>query len=88
MGLALAREEASRLQHQYVGTEHILLGMTRVEDCVGVLVLRNLSIDIGALRAAVESAATAGQQHLTGPDFPYTWRPKKCSSWRCPKRAS
>ena len=44
--LAMAREEAIRLQHDYVGTEHILLGLIREEEAVAAQVLINLSVDL------------------------------------------
>ena len=51
--LAMAREEAIRLQHDYVGTEHILLGLIREGEGVAAAVLTNLNVDldqIGRLR--------------------------------------
>ena len=44
--LAMAREEAIRLQHDYVGTEHILLGLIREGEGVAAAVLTNLSVDL------------------------------------------
>ena len=44
--LAMAREEASRLHHEYVGTEHILLGLIREGEGVAAAVLQNLSVDL------------------------------------------
>ncbi len=76
--LAMAREEAARLRHEYVGTEHILLGLLREGEGVASTVLENLSIDADALAAAVEAVVKkpsgAGR---TGPDLPYTSRAKK-----------
>ncbi|MGH7679749.1 MAG: Clp protease N-terminal domain-containing protein, partial [Gemmatimonadaceae bacterium] len=48
--LALAREESARLGHEYVGTEHILLALTRQSTSVALTVLKNLSIDIEAVQ--------------------------------------
>src|SRR4051812_43105195 len=51
--LARAREEAQQLHHEYVGTEHILLGMTKAADNTGCVMLTQLGVDIGDLRSAV-----------------------------------
>jgi len=75
--LAAARDEAARLHHEYVGTEHILLGILREGEGVAAAVLANLTIDRTALRLSVEQAITAGKASSTGPDLPYTSRAKK-----------
>jgi ATP-dependent Clp protease ATP-binding subunit ClpA len=53
--LTLAQEEAERSRHSYIGTEHLLLGLLRVNDGVGAQVLANLGIQIGSVREAIES---------------------------------
>src|SRR5918911_3025142 len=76
--LAMAREEAARLRHQYVGTEHILLGLIREGEGVASAVLQNLGADPDDLRRRVEAAVKEGKaSHPTGPDLPYTSRAKK-----------
>jgi len=70
--LALAREEAVRLQHQYIGTEHILLGLIREREGVGALVLRNFEIDLYAMRQAIDIATKGSAAPTSGPDLPYT----------------
>ena len=76
--LAMAREEAARLQHEYVGTEHILLGLIREGEGVAAAVLQNLSIDLDDTQRRVEEATVGGRSsHATGPDLPYTSRAKK-----------
>ena len=76
--LAMAREEAGRLHHEYVGTEHILLGLIREGDGVGATALRNLSVDLDGLRHRVEEAVKRGDAaRSVGPDLPYTSRAKK-----------
>ncbi len=71
--LQLAREEAVRLGHEYVGSEHILLGLIRERNGVACAVLRNLlSMGLDELRAVVESAAGTGERRSAGPDLPYT----------------
>ena len=51
--LAMAREEAIRLQHDYVGTEHILLGLIREGEGVAAAVLTNLSVDLEQIHERV-----------------------------------
>ncbi len=76
--LAIAREEAARLSHEYCGTEHILLGLIREGEGVAATVLQNLSVELDVLRIKVEEIVRAGQSlRTTGPDLPYTSRAKK-----------
>jgi hypothetical protein len=76
--LALAREEASRLRHEYVGTEHMLLGIIREGQGVAASVLANLKVDAEVLRDRVLAIVKTGKSDLaTGPDLPYTSRAKK-----------
>lgn len=75
--LALAREEAARLRHEYVGTEHILLGLVREGEGVAVAVLRNLHIDPDEIRESVEGLVKKGINAVTRVDLPYTSRAKK-----------
>jgi len=53
--LALAREEAQRLRHEYVGTEHLLLGLMREGEGVAAAVLTNLNIDVDAAQILNEA---------------------------------
>jgi ATP-dependent Clp protease ATP-binding subunit ClpA len=64
--LQLAQEEAQRLNHNYVGTEHILLGLVREGDGVAARVLNNLGIDLSNVRSAVESIIGRGDQIVMG----------------------
>jgi ATP-dependent Clp protease ATP-binding subunit ClpA len=76
--LAMAREESARLSHEYVGTEHILLGLIREREGIAVTALQNLSIDLDALQQTVEATVKSGKRgQVTGPDLPYTSRAKK-----------
>jgi len=76
--LGMAREEASRLRHEYVGTEHILLGLIREGDGVAATVLQNLNIDLDDMAFMVEQTVRKGPLGTsTGPDLPYTSRAKK-----------
>ena len=76
--LALAREESSHLHHEYVGTEHILLGLIDEGDGVAATVLQNLSVDLDDLKFGIEQIVKRGDtRKQTGPDLPYTSRAKK-----------
>jgi ATP-dependent Clp protease ATP-binding subunit ClpC len=75
--LALAREEAIRLQHDYVGTEHILLGLIREGEGVAAAVLGNLAADLDELHRLVEENVRRGKSASNIPELPYTSRAKK-----------
>jgi ATP-dependent Clp protease ATP-binding subunit ClpC len=76
--LAMAREEAVRLHHEYVGTEHILLGIIREGEGVAATALQNLSVELDELQQAIEGTVKKGRAtQTTGPDLPYTSRAKK-----------
>ena len=69
--LFLAREEARRLQHDYIGSEHILLAGLREGEGVAVAVLMNLGLDLGALRRKVEELAPPGGQTILMGELPF-----------------
>ena len=75
--LQMAREEAARLRHEYVGTEHILLGIVREGEGVAAAVLMNLNVDFDKLRRSVEAVVKQGTDDRRNPDLPYTSRAKK-----------
>ncbi|MFN9201985.1 MAG: Clp protease N-terminal domain-containing protein, partial [Gemmatimonas sp.] len=76
--LAMAREEAARLHHEYVGTEHILLGLIREGEGVAAAVLQNLNVDLDDVTQKIEDTVKKGKAaQATGPDLPYTSRAKK-----------
>src|SRR6266513_1232372 len=76
--LQMAREEAARLHHEYVGTEHILLGLIREGEGVAAAVLQNLSVDLDEIQQKIEETVKKGKAAAaTGPDLPYTSRAKK-----------
>src|SRR5687767_12331629 len=75
--LALSREEAHRLGHEYVGTEHILLGLIREGEGVAAAALQSLSIDLDELRHRLEGIVKRGGAERRGSDLPYTSRAKK-----------
>ena len=61
-----AEEEARRLQHGYIGTEHLLLGLLRREDGVTAQLLTGLGVELGKVRSAVELVIGRGEQPATG----------------------
>jgi len=76
--LQMAREEAARLHHEYVGTEHILLGLIREGEGVAAAVLSNLSVDLEEIQQKIEDSVKKGKAAAAaGPDLPYTSRAKK-----------
>ncbi|MEE8267788.1 MAG: ATP-dependent Clp protease ATP-binding subunit [Gemmatimonadales bacterium] len=76
--LQMAREEAARLHHEYVGTEHILLGLIREGEGVAAAVLTNLSVDLDDIQQKIEETVKKGKAAAAaGPDLPYTSRAKK-----------
>lgn len=76
--LAMAREESANLHHEYVGTEHILLGLIDEGDGVAATVLQNLSVELDDVKSTIESVVKRGAPgNRTGPDLPYTSRAKK-----------
>src|SRR3954468_19757565 len=75
--LALARKEADRFHHNYVGTEHILLGLIKLGQGVAVSVLQKMGLDLETVRAAVEKQVGTGQETKAQNSAPYTPRVKK-----------
>jgi ATP-dependent Clp protease ATP-binding subunit ClpA len=74
--VVLAQEEASRLDHNYIGTEHILLGLIREGEGVAAEALKSLRISLDAVRQQVEEIIGRGQQKPYG-HIPFTPRAKK-----------
>ncbi len=75
--LALARKEADRFHHNYVGTEHILLGLIKLGQGVAVSVLQKMGLDLETVRNAVEKQVGTGQETKAQNSVPYTPRVKK-----------
>ncbi|MDH5589021.1 MAG: ATP-dependent Clp protease ATP-binding subunit [Gemmatimonadota bacterium] len=75
--LSMAREEAVRLQHDYVGTEHILLGLIGEGEGVAAAVLTNLNIDLDQVHERVEESVRKGKATIALGELPYTSRAKK-----------
>ena len=76
--LQMAREEAARLHHEYVGTEHILLGLIREGEGVAAAVLTNVGVDLEDIQQKIEETVKKGKAAAaSGPELPYTSRAKK-----------
>ncbi len=75
--MALANQEAQRFNHEYIGTEHILLGLVKEGSGVGATVLKNLDVDVKKLRLEVEKLVKSGPDMVTMGKLPQTPRAKK-----------
>ncbi|HEX6882769.1 MAG TPA: ATP-dependent Clp protease ATP-binding subunit [Planctomycetota bacterium] len=73
----LARQEAQRFNHEYLGTEHILLGLVQEGSGVAANVLRNMNIDLAKIRTEVEKLVKTGPSVVTMGQLPFTPRAKK-----------
>ena len=75
--LALARKEADRFHHNYVGTEHLLLGLINLGQGVAVNVLQKMGLDLDTVRQAVDDQVGLGPEAKPSGNVPYTPRVKK-----------
>ena len=75
--MALANQEAQRFNHEYIGTEHILLGLVKEGSGVGANVLKNLGVDLHKVRIEVEKLVKTGPDMVTMGKLPQTPRAKK-----------
>src|SRR5208283_884164 len=75
--LALARKEADRFNHNFVGTEHLLLGLIKLGQGVAVNVLQKLGLDLDTVRLEVEKQVGTGPDSKMIGNIPYTPRVKK-----------
>ena len=75
--LALARKEADRFNHNYVGTEHLLLGLIKLGQGVAIIVLQKLGLDLETVRNEVEKQVGSGPDTKMSGNIPYTPRVKK-----------
>jgi ATP-dependent Clp protease ATP-binding subunit ClpC len=75
--MALANQEAQRFNHEYIGTEHILLGLVKEGSGVGANVLKNLGVDLHRVRMEVEKLVKPGPDMVTMGKLPQTPRAKK-----------
>jgi hypothetical protein len=75
--MRLADEEARRLRHEYLGTEHILLGLLKEGTGVAINVLKNLDVDLQIIRSDVENIIHVGPERSTVGKLPLTPRAKR-----------
>ncbi|MCK4659950.1 MAG: ATP-dependent Clp protease ATP-binding subunit [Phycisphaerae bacterium] len=75
--MALANQEAQRFNHEYIGTEHILLGLVKEGSGVGANVLKSLEVDLRKVRLEVEKLVNSGPDMVTMGKLPQTPRAKK-----------
>jgi ATP-dependent Clp protease ATP-binding subunit ClpC len=75
--IILAREEAIRLGHNFVGTEHLLLGLIREGDGLAVAILKKLNVSISALKAEIEKIVAVGTEFAPAGEIPFTPQAKK-----------
>jgi ATP-dependent Clp protease ATP-binding subunit ClpC len=73
----LAREEAGRLRHDYIGTEHLLLGIIREGEGIAATVLDNLGLDLESIRQKIEDMVPTSGGTLTIGEIPFTPRAKR-----------
>ncbi len=79
--MALANQEAQRFNHEYIGTEHILLGLVKEGSGVGANVLKNLGVDLHKVRMEVEKLVKPGPDMVTMGRLPTTPRAKKVTEY-------
>ncbi len=77
LAIQFSREEALRLGHDYIGTEHILLGMIRDGEGLAVEILRNLGTDLDKIKRAVEDAVKSTGEATKRGNIPFTKRAEK-----------
>src|SRR5207237_5738424 len=75
--MQLANQEAQRLKHEYIGTEHILLGLVKEGSGVAANVFKNLDIDLRKIRLEVKELLQSGPDEVTLGKLPQTPRAKK-----------
>ena len=85
--IVLAQEEARTLQHNYIGTEHLLLGLIREGDGVAAKALASKGVTLDDTRKQVEEMIGKGNATPNG-HIPFTRMPGRCWSCRCVRRCS
>lgn len=75
--ILMAQEEAKKLNHDYVGTEHLLIAITSLKDCDGAKVLLSLGVDAGKIQNQVEKIVGIGDSMMLLGEIPFTPRAKK-----------
>ena len=77
MVIQFAREEAMRLGHDYIGTEHLLLGLLREGEGIAAEILKNIGLDLDELRKAIEDTVRSTGETATVGNIPFTKRAEK-----------
>ena len=75
--MSFARQEAMKFNHEYIGTEHILLGLVQEGSGVAANVLKNMTVDLEKIRHEVEKIVKTGPSMVTMGQLPFTPRAKK-----------
>ncbi|HEV3448459.1 MAG TPA: Clp protease N-terminal domain-containing protein [Gemmataceae bacterium] len=75
--MQLANQEAQRLNHEYIGTEHLLLGLVKEGSGSAAIILKNLDIDLRKIRIEIEKIVVCGPDTVTMGKLPQTPRAKK-----------
>jgi ATP-dependent Clp protease ATP-binding subunit ClpC len=83
--LHLARREADRFHHDYVGTEHVILGLVKLGQGTAIIVFQAMGIDLESLRAAVEKKVGKGEHNKPQGSIPYSPRVKKILALASPR---
>ncbi len=77
MVIQFARDEALRLGHDYIGTEHLLLGLIREGEGIAIEILQSLGVDLEEIKNAIEDAGRASGDTMTIGNIPFTKRAEK-----------
>jgi ATP-dependent Clp protease ATP-binding subunit ClpA len=85
--LTLAQDEAQRFNHNYIGTEHLLLGLVREGEGVAARVLENMNVELAKVRTAVEFIIGRGDRPVVG-EVGLTPARSGSSSWRSTRPAA
>src|SRR5260370_10892084 len=75
--MMFANQEAQRLNHEYIGTEHLLLGLVKEGSGVAAIILQNLDIELRTIRREIERIVQSGPDTVTTGKLPQTPRAKK-----------
>src|SRR5437763_2371532 len=86
--MQLANQEAQRLNHEYIGTEHILLGLVKEGSGVAANVLKNLNVDLRKVRLEVEKLVQSGPDMVTLASCRRRRGPRRCSNTRSTRPAT
>src|SRR6476619_6334875 len=86
--MQLANQEAQRFNHEYIGTEHVLLGLIKEGSGVAANVLKNLDVDLRKIRLEVEKLVQSGPDMVTMGKLPHTPRAKQVVAYAVEESAN